>query len=204
LVTGEIKVSRTKDSIRFVGTDVETTGLSPEKGDKITEIALVVYDYSLVEKKFVMKKTWSTLINPERSIPEKAQGITGITPLMVNSKPTFKHFAPVIEKVFDSADCFIAHNLSFDAGFLVAELNQAGYTLNMESEPFCTMDNGRFAKPLGEIPKLVDVCWSLNVDFDADAAHRADYDTEKMMEAFVIGCQRQLFKPDCLKGHTYE
>lgn len=190
--------------IRFVGVDVETTGLHAEKDDRITEIALVVYDYLIDDKEFVHRKTFSTLVNPQRSIPAKIQEITGIDNAMVAKAPTFDIIAPKLKPVFDSADCVIAHNLEFDAKFLVTEMNRAKQTFNDESEPFCTMQEGRFASSMGEVPRLQKLCWSLGVEFDATAAHRADYDTERMMAAFVEGCLQGWFKPECLKGELYE
>lgn len=193
-----------KTFLRFVGCDLETTGFSAEKGDRITEFSFTIYDFHLADKRFERRKTWSSLVNPERTIPAKVQEITSITPAMVATQPKLETFAPMISKVLASADCFVAHNLDFDGPFLHHEMTRLKQPFNMDSEPFCTMQEGRFAKPLGEVPKLVDLCWALDVDFDTTAAHRASYDTEKMMQAFVKGCQKGLFKPDCLKGILYE
>lgn len=189
-----------KEYLRFVGTDVETTGLRPEKGDRITEIALVIVDFDIGTSAFQMRKSWSTLINPERSIPAKVQELTSIKSAMVATKPVFKDVAPSVARVFESADCVVAHNFEFDGDFIIHEMERADQQLNMDSEPFCTMQSGRFAKPLGEVPKLTDLCWALDVEFDDTVAHRAKYDTERMMEAFAIGCKRGVFQPECLKG----
>lgn len=193
-----------KGFLRFLGTDLETTGFSAEKGDRITEFSFTIYDFMLDTKTFVRRKTWCNLVNPERDIPAKVQEITSITPAMVATKPKLEHFAPTIAKLLASADCFVAHNLEFDGPFLHHEMTRLKQPFNMDSEPFCTMQSGRFAKPLGQVPKLVDLCWALDVPFNADEAHRASYDTEKMMEAFVKGCESGQFKPDCLKGILYE
>lgn len=195
---------RSKDFLRFIGADIETTGFDFEKGHKITEFAFTIYDFSLASKTFERRKTWGSLVNPGRHIPEEVQALTNITSVLVATKPTFNDFAPTIAKLLNSADCFIAHNLEFDGPFLHHEVTKAGQSFNLDSEAFCTMDNGRFAKPLGEVPTLQALCWSLDVEFDSTDAHRAIYDTEKMMEAFVIGCRKNHFKPECLKGILYE
>lgn len=192
------------DYVRFVGADVETTDLKVEDGHRITELAIVVYDYVIDEDEFHHRKTFSTLVNPERSISAKASELTGITAAMVAKERPFRDIAPAVANVFNSANCFVAHNLVFDAGFLAAELSMASQKFNMDSEPFCTMQNGRFASPLGEVPKLARLCWSLGVEFDDTSAHRADYDTEKMMLAFIKGCRAGWFKPECLKGMTWD
>ena len=187
--------------VRFIGVDVETTGLKPEKSDRITEIALVVKDFMLDTKEFVHRKTFCTLVNPQRNIPADVQRITGIDNDMVKTAPTFDLIAPKLRPVFDNCDCVVAHNIEFDAKFLIAEMSLAGQKFNVEStEPFCTMQEGRFATSFGEVPKLEKLCWALGIEFDGVAAHRADYDTEKMMEAFVVGCEKKYFKPDCLAG----
>src|SRR5688572_33144603 len=67
-------------SIAFI--DLETTGTT-STGDRITEIGIVrVEEGELVEE-------WSTLVNPERSIPEEIQVLTGISNDMVRGAPTF-------------------------------------------------------------------------------------------------------------------
>lgn len=190
-----------KNHIRFVGADLETTGFHAEKGDRVTEFAFTIVDFDKSTKQFAVRKTFASLVNPKRDIPAKVQQITSITPEMVAGKPEFNHFAPVISKLLFSADCFVAHNLDFDGPFLHHMITLSGHPFNMDSEPYCTMQNGRFATALGNVPKLEALCWSLGVEFNADEAHRASYDTEKMMEAFIIGCQKGLFKPECLIGH---
>src|SRR3954471_23987129 len=94
--------------IAFV--DLETTGTAPT-GDRITEIGIVrVEDGELVEE-------WSSLVNPERSIPEEIQALTGITNAMVRGKPTFSEIRrEVMERL--EGHLFIAHNARFDYGFL--------------------------------------------------------------------------------------
>ena len=67
-------------AIAFV--DLETTGTTPT-GDRVTEIGIVrIQDGELVEE-------WSSLVNPECSIPEEIQVLTGITNAMVRDAPTF-------------------------------------------------------------------------------------------------------------------
>ena len=62
--------------------DVETTG-GVAKYERITEIAIVVHDGDKVVN------TFSTLLNPERSIPRQITQITGITDQMVAKAPKF-------------------------------------------------------------------------------------------------------------------
>jgi DNA polymerase III subunit epsilon len=101
-------------AIAFV--DLETTGTTAT-GDRITEIGIVrVADGEFVDE-------WSTLVNPERSIPEEIRILTGITNEMVRDAPTF---ADVRREVFERLDghVFVAHNARFDYGFLKNEFRR--------------------------------------------------------------------------------
>jgi DNA polymerase-3 subunit epsilon len=171
--------------------DLETTGLKAEEGHRITEIALVLVE--LRDGKFTPRGKFSTLINPKRSIPDFIQGLTGITPVMVSGSPTWEELSPKISKILTKVDCLIAHNIGFDAPFLAVELVRVGEEIpNVET--YCTMDNGRFATALGRVPKLSKLCEVLDVEFNAEDAHRAIYDTEKLAEAFISGFNQGVFK----------
>jgi DNA polymerase-3 subunit epsilon len=95
-------------AVAFV--DLETTGTTPTL-DRITEIGIVrVADGEFVDE-------WSTLVNPECSIPEDIQVLTGITNAMVRDAPTFAQVArEVLERL--QGRLFVAHNARFDYGFL--------------------------------------------------------------------------------------
>ena len=101
-------------AIAFV--DLETTGTTPT-GDRITEIGIVrVEDGQLIEE-------WSSLVNPECTIPEEIQALTGITNAMVRGAPTFAQLArEVRERLEDHV--FVAHNARFDYGFIKNEFRR--------------------------------------------------------------------------------
>ena len=75
-------------TIEFIVYDVETTGLSPLKGDRIIELAAV----KLKNKKII--DTFETFINPQRLIPEEASRINNITNDMVVDAPTSMEILP--------------------------------------------------------------------------------------------------------------
>ncbi|HKI45164.1 MAG TPA: exonuclease domain-containing protein [Balneolales bacterium] len=94
--------------------DLETTGFSPTRGDKIIEIGVV----KINENDQIVDK-YSTLINPERDISNYY--IHGIEPGLVKHAPAFrevKHFV----KSFLNGSTLVAHNASFDLRFLENEL----------------------------------------------------------------------------------
>jgi DNA polymerase-3 subunit epsilon len=101
-------------AIAFI--DLETTGTTPT-GDRITEIGIVrVEDGQLIEE-------WSSLVNPECTIPEEIQALTGITNAMVRGAPTFAQLArEVRERLEDHV--FVAHNARFDYGFIKNEFRR--------------------------------------------------------------------------------
>jgi hypothetical protein len=110
--------------------DFETTGLSPNYGDKATEIAItLVRDGQVVDR-------YQSLMNAGRRIPAEVTQITGITNAMIAT-------APPVAKVMREACNFVgktpvvAHNASFDKKFWDAE--RAYLSLSSASVFACTM-----------------------------------------------------------------
>ncbi len=122
-------------AISFV--DLETTGTTPT-GDRITEIGIVRVD----DGEFVDE--WSTLVNPECSIPEEIQALTGITNPMVRGKPTFSELRrEVLERL--EGRVFVAHNARFDYGFLKHEFRRTGIAFT--ADVLCTVRLARRLYP---------------------------------------------------------
>jgi DNA polymerase-3 subunit epsilon len=109
--------------------DIETTGGMPRR-DRITEIAIVLYDGSKIIDRF------ESLINPERSIPWEITRITGITDDMVREAPKFYEVARKIVEMTEDA-IFVAHNVRFDYGFIREEFATLGYTFTRRQ--LCTV-----------------------------------------------------------------
>lgn len=129
-------VSKKKDKIYAV-VDIETTGGMSNR-DRITEIAIIVTDGKTVIKSF------SSLVNPERSIPSEITRITGITNAMVANSPKFYEIAK--EVVEYTNDCiFVAHNVSFDYNFIRNEFASLGYTFTKKQ--LCTVKLSRKTFP---------------------------------------------------------
>ncbi|TWH94032.1 VRR-NUC domain-containing protein [Bradyrhizobium daqingense] len=102
----------------YVVVDIETTG-SWSNGDRITEIGAVkVRNHSVVDE-------WHSLINPQRSIPAKIVQLTGITNEMVREAPLFSEVADAFME-FMADGIFVAHNVSFDYGFIAYEFERIG------------------------------------------------------------------------------
>lgn len=94
----------------FISIDIETTGLD-ENRDAIIEIAAVKFKGNRVENE------WSSLINPNRHIPEFISGLTGIDDAMVRQAPQLRDITHELE-AFVGDSPIVGHNVRFDLGFL--------------------------------------------------------------------------------------
>lgn len=120
--------------IAFV--DLETTGGSVAE-HRITEIGIVQVAPGGVSH-------WSTLVDPQQSIPPFIQSLTGITDDMVRGAPTFASLAGELSERLKGR-LFIAHNASFDRGFLRGEFQRAGLAFN--PDVLCTVKLSRALWP---------------------------------------------------------
>ena len=113
----------------FAILDIETTGGSP-KTEKITEIAIFFHD----GKRIVDE--WSTLLNPEKTIPYFITGLTGITNEMVANAPAFYEVAKeIVERTENHT--IVGHNVEFDYSFIKSEFKQLGFEFNRKT--LCTV-----------------------------------------------------------------
>ncbi len=104
-----------KDRLAFI--DFETTGLSSRRGDRVIEVGIAVLEGGRIVDRY------QSLINPRMPIPWQIEDLTGITDDMVRSAPG----APeVMSEVHDFIGemRLVAHNASFDRGFMDAEFSR--------------------------------------------------------------------------------
>lgn len=120
----------------LVFVDLEATGGS-SADHRITEIGVVEVGADGVS-------TWTSLIDPRQPIPAFIQQLTGITDEMVRGAPTFASIAAELHARLDGK-LFIAHNASFDRGFLRAEFERAGLAFNPDM--LCTVRLSRALFP---------------------------------------------------------
>jgi DNA polymerase-3 subunit epsilon len=158
----------------FTIVDIETTGGSPGR-DKITEICILVHDGLTVTDKF------STLINPERSIPEYITRLTGISNDMVMNAPKFYEVAKKIVEMTEG-NIFVAHNVNFDYGFIQEEFRSLGY--NWTRDKLCTVRLSRKLLPRRISYSLGRLCESIGIEIEA--RHRAAGDAEATAKLFDI------------------
>lgn len=110
--------------------DFETTGLSPEQGDRAIEIGAVKLENGEVVSRF------QSLMNPGRRISAFIENYTGITNSMLKTAPSC---SDVMHEFADFANGYdlVAHNASFDKRFLHSELKRI--KRNHSSEFACSM-----------------------------------------------------------------
>lgn len=170
----------------LAGLDLETTGLDWLKGDRIIEIAVLVYsDDGKKLGGFVQR------VNPQRPISAKAQQVHGISFEDLVMEPVWEAVAPKVHAVLSKCDAVVAHNgRGFDIPFLAHEFKNAGLDI-----PKCmhhdidTMVDGRWATPLGKLPNLGELCFASGVEYDTKQAHGALYDVEVMMASYFAAKQ---------------
>ena len=102
--------------MRSITLDIETTGLSFLEGHKIVEIGCVE-----LLNNFPSGKTWQRYINPERSMPEEAFKIHGLSNEFLSNKPVFSDIIDDFLNFIKDSDLII-HNSRFDLPFINYEL----------------------------------------------------------------------------------
>ncbi|MCY8006622.1 ATP-dependent DNA helicase DinG [Bacillus haynesii] len=153
---------------RYVVIDVETTGNSPKKGDKIIQIAAVVIENGQMTERF------SKYVNPNQPIPAFIEQLTGISNEMVENEEPFSAIAEDIFKLLHDS-CFIAHNIHFDLAFVKHELQLAGFG-ELECSVLDTVELSRIVFPGFDGYKLTELSEELQIRHENP--HRADSDAE--------------------------
>ncbi|MRV76168.1 3'-5' exonuclease [Duganella sp. FT92W] len=149
--------------------DFETTGLSPDNGDRITEVAALRIEDGRITDRYV------SLVNCGVRIPAFITGLTGITQQMVDSAPPASEVVPQLVE-FIGGDTLSAHNASFDEKFLHAESARCGLAAR-HLGPVCSLKLARRVFPELGSYKLGTLSGSLGIRFKG-TAHRAEADAE--------------------------
>ncbi|HAK47389.1 MAG TPA: DNA polymerase III subunit epsilon [Spirochaeta sp.] len=161
-------------SLSFTAFDFETTGLYPDK-DRIIEIGAVKFDLKGDEYRF------SGLINPGVSIPSGASAVNNIYDKDVADKPPIEEIMPAFINFVDDS-VLIAHNIGFDASFLM----QTNERLGLKTPDLICLDTillakqyfkGLYSYSLENISKAIGI--------NIENAHRAEDDAEACMKLFL-------------------
>ena len=162
----------------YVVFDIETTGFS-SKNDKIIEIGAVKL------KNGEIVDTFSTFVDPKVNIPYKITELTSITQNMVNGEPTIEEVLPkFMDFVGDSV--LVAHNASFDVGFIKKNLRDMGKTL--KNPVMDTVPLARYLYPDLKKVKLNLVAKHLGISLENH--HRAVDDAKATAEILVFSFKK--------------
>lgn len=135
--------------------DLETTGLFPQRHDRIIEISLIT-----VTDEGRIQSEWTTLVNPERD-PGPTE-IHGISARDVLEAPTFRQLAAHVVRTLNGRT-LVAHNSRFDTQFLDHEFTRAGIGTRPPTPSLCTMHlSSQYAR--GVSRKLKDCCAAARVE----------------------------------------
>ena len=152
--------------------DIETTGGNKNTG-RITEIAAFKHDGNKIVDSF------STLVNPETSIPPFIVNLTGITDDMVSSAPKFEEIADELDR-FTSNSTFVAHNVNFDFGFIREEFRRIGR--DFKRKRLCTVQLSRETFPDLSSYSLGKITDQLGIELNGH--HRAEADAKATIKLF--------------------
>ena len=166
--------------MRQIILDTETTGLEPELGHRIIEIAGV----ELVNRRFT-GNNFHRYFNPERDSDAAALEVHGLTTEFLSDKPKFKDVAAELLDFLGGAELVI-HNAPFDVAFLNRELSLADLKPITE---YCAgvVDTLRMARELhpGKRNNLDALCERYQVDNSTRTVHGAQVDARLLAEIYL-------------------
>ena len=162
---------------REIVLDTETTGLSPQQGDRLVEIGCV----ELINH-IPTGKHFHVYLNPERSMPEEAFRVHGLSEQFLSDKPLFSAEAQNF-RAFIGEDTLIIHNAPFDMGFLNAELEKAGHP-SLKNPVIDTVMLARQVHP-GARVSLDALCKVYGIDNSKRTLHGALLDSEILAEVYL-------------------
>jgi DNA polymerase-3 subunit epsilon len=167
--------------MRQIFFDTETTGLSPESGDRIIEIGCV----EMVNRRFTGNNKHFYL-NPERKNHEDAVKIHGLTDEFLADKPLFASVADELLDYFAGAEVII-HNAAFDVGFLNEELRRLGRPPSFRDHVLKVTDTLLMAREMfpGKSNSLDALCRRLEVDNSNRTLHGALLDAGLLAEVYI-------------------
>lgn len=163
--------------MRQIFLDTETTGLYPNQGHRIIEIAAV----ELLNRR-ATQQHFHVYLNPEREIDAAAQEVHGITLEFLSDKPYFKDIADTFLD-FIGNDELIIHNAPFDVGFLNAEFGRIGRP-DLHKNVTDTLRIAKEMRP-GQRNNLDALCRHYGIDNTKRTLHGALLDAELLAEVYM-------------------
>ena len=158
--------------------DTETTGLSPEKGDRIIEIACIETQDLIPTKRIFYK-----LINPEREVSEDAFKIHGYNYEKLKNEKKFKEISDEFLEFIKNKKLII-HNAPFDISFLNYELKKIVKPTIDKKNVIDTLEIAREKFP-GTSNSLDNLCKRFGVDISKRKKHNALLDCQLLRDVYI-------------------
>lgn len=158
--------------------DTETTGFDPQTGDRMVEIGCI----EMIGRR-VTGETYHCYFNPERAMPPAAEQVHGLSDIFLSDKPLFASKAEEL-LAFISDSPLVAHNASFDFGFLNMELERAGQPRVDLSRMVDTVAIGRNKHPGAKL-SLDALCTRYGIDRSHRTKHGALLDAELLAQLYI-------------------
>jgi DNA polymerase-3 subunit epsilon len=166
------------DQLTYVVFDTETTGLLPDQGDEIVQIAAL----RIVNGRRVVGELLDLLVNPGRSIPRASTEVHGISDAMVAGAPDVVTALRRFHQFADGA-VLVAHNAPFDMTFL--KRREAALGLRFDHPVLDTVLLSAVVYGQHETHSLDALSHRLGITIPEEARHTAIGDTEATAEAFL-------------------
>ena len=164
--------------MREIVFDTETTGLSPAGGDRIVEIGCLE-----IINRVETGRHFHCYFNPDRPMPSEAEAVHGLGDTFLSDKPRFADKVDeLLEFIADSP--LVAHNASFDFGFLNHELERCARDPVCLSRMVCTLVMARARHP-GAKHSLDALCTRFGVDRTQRIKHGALLDAQLLAQVYV-------------------
>lgn len=164
--------------MREIVFDTETTGLNPATGDRLVEIGCVE-----IFNRVATGRHYHAYFNPERDMPPEAEAVHGLSATFLSDKPRFADIVEdLLEFIGDSP--LVAHNASFDFGFLNHELERCGRPSVCLTRMRDTLALARTRHP-GAKHSLDALCVRFGIDRSHRVKHGALLDAQLLAQVYV-------------------
>ncbi|MCF6345790.1 MAG: DNA polymerase III subunit epsilon [Thiomicrorhabdus sp.] len=168
--------------MRQIILDTETTGFDPRNGDRIIEIGAV----ELIKRRLT-QNNYHQYVFPERSVPQDAIAVHGITDDFLKDKPIFAKIVDDFMTYVQGAELII-HNAPFDVGFINNELALLPNNKWGKIEDHCQItDSLKMARKTypGQRNSLDALCKRLYIDNSNRTLHGALLDSEILADVYL-------------------
>jgi DNA polymerase III subunit epsilon len=164
--------------VREIVFDTETTGLNPAGGDRMVEIGCIE-----MINRVETGRHFHAYFNPLRVMPAEAEAVHGLSNLFLSNQPLFEDRVEDLITFLGEAP-LVAHNASFDFGFLNHELQRCGRPIVCMSRMVDTLILARARHP-GAKHSLDALCARFGVDRSMRIKHGALLDAQLLAQVYV-------------------